>query len=240
MAGKIAHSAQKCNACIFALRATFRYDDKAMGHRERKKEQTRLAIEDAALRLFAERGFAATTISDIAAAADIAPRTFFAYFPSKEDVVFAHFDEYAASLQQRLDARAPDETTFDALRSWTADLIEATDPQEREHDAIRKQLTCDNEGLEAHERHLMSRFEAVIAASVAADLGDEPDGLGPRLVAAAAIAALTSLDSPEPKDRGAPPSDEELAVLDEAFVFLQGGIAALQERRAATSAISGE
>jgi len=211
------------------------------GHRERKKEQTRRAIEDAALRLFAERGFSATTISDIAAAADIAPRTFFAYFPSKEDVVFAHFDAYAASLQQHLDEREPGETTFDALRSWTADLIDATDPEEREHDAIRKQLTCDNEALEAHERHLMSRFETVIAASVAADLGDEPDGLGPRLVAAAAIAALKSLESSEPKDHGAPPSAEEIAVLDEAFAFLQGGIAALQERRGTpSSAISGE
>jgi AcrR family transcriptional regulator len=204
-----------------------------MGHRERKKEQTRRAIEDAALRLFAERGFSATTISDIAAAADIAPRTFFAYFPSKEDVVFAHFDDYTASLQQRLDERAPDETTFDALRSWIGDLIDATDPDEAERGAIRKQLTCDNEGLEAHERHLMSRFEALIAASVARDLGAEPDDLGPRLVAAAAIAALTSLEPPEPKDHAAPPSPEELAVLDEAFAFLQGGIAALQERRGA-------
>jgi AcrR family transcriptional regulator len=212
-----------------------------MGHRERKKEQTRRAIENAALRLFSERGFSATTISDIAAAADIAPRTFFAYFPSKEDVVFGHFDEYAASLQQRLDVRDPDETTFDALRAWIGDLIDA-DPEEAERGAIRKQLTCDNESLEAHQRHLMSRFEALIATSVAEDLGDEPTDLGPRLVAAAAIAALTSLEPPEPKDHAAPPSAEELAVLDEAFAFLQGGIAALQERRGAptSSAISGE
>jgi len=206
-----------------------------MGHRERKKEQTRRTIEDAALRLFAERGFSATTISDIAAAADIAPRTFFAYFPSKEDVVFAHFDEYAASLQRRLDEREPGETTFDALRAWTADLIEATSPEEREQEAVRKRLTCDNEGLEAHERHLMSRFEAIIAASVAEDLGDEPDDLRPRLVAAAALAALTSIDASGPKDHTAPPSPEELAVLDEAFAFLQGGIAALQERRGAAT-----
>jgi AcrR family transcriptional regulator len=207
-----------------------------MGHRERKKEQTRRTIEDAALRLFAERGFSATTISDIAAEADIAPRTFFAYFPSKEDVVFANFDEFAASLQHRLDERGADETTFDVLRAWIGELIDAEDGAEAERGAIRKRLICDNEGLEAHQRHLMSRFEAVIAASVAQDLGDGPDGLGPRLVAAAAIAALMALEPPVHKEPGAPPTPEDLAVLDDAFAFLQGGIAALQERRGATTA----
>src|SRR5215218_750625 len=199
-----------------------------MGHRERKKEQTRRAIADAAMRLFAERGFAATTIADIAAAADIAPRTFFAYFPSKEDVVFSDFDTYTSSLQQRLDEREPSETTFDALRSWIGDIIDNEDAAEEERDSTRKQLMCENEGLEAHERHLMARFEAIIAASVAEDLGDEPDGLGPRLVAAAAIAALKSLEGPEDANAGAAAH----AVVDEAFAFLQGGIAALQERRA--------
>jgi AcrR family transcriptional regulator len=210
-----------CNNC---------YDAAAMGHRERKKEQTHRAIADAAMRLFAERGFAATTISDIAEAADVAPRTFFAYFPSKEDVVFADFDDYTSSLQQRLDERGPGETTFDALRSWIGDLIDTEDPAEDERDSIRKQLTCEHEGLEAHERQLMSRFEAIIAASVAEDLGDAPDDLGPRLVAAAAIAALKSLET-----TGRKSGADAHAVVDEAFAFLHGGIAALQARRGAAA-----
>lgn len=95
------------------------------GLRERKKQQTREAIVRSAMELFAERGFDATTIADIAAAADIAPRTFFGYFPSKEAVVFHDFDDLFEDFSARLRDRAPGETAFAALRAWIVDLIPA-------------------------------------------------------------------------------------------------------------------
>jgi AcrR family transcriptional regulator len=199
-----------------------------MGLRERKKEQTRRAIEDAAFRLFAERGFQATTVADIAEAADVAPRTFFAYFPSKEDVLFADFDETSEALAARLRDRLPGETTFDALRAWITGLLPDLEADEN-REALRHRLCSEYESIAAHERHLMARFEAIIAESVAADLGDAPSDLRPRMIAAAAIAALMAMRPDDPGAEELPPQ-EKLQRLDEALEFLRGGVVAVSAR----------
>jgi AcrR family transcriptional regulator len=119
-----------------------------MGLRERKKLQTRRAIASAALRLFDERGFEETTISDIAAAADVSPRTFFGYFPSKDDVVFAEMDERLADIRARLAERPSGETPLATFRR-VAEALLAAISAEGEDGAIQVALIRDRPSLQA-------------------------------------------------------------------------------------------
>jgi AcrR family transcriptional regulator len=199
-----------------------------MGLRERKRERTRQALADAALDLFLERGYDATTIADIAERADVSPRTFFAHHPSKEHVVFCADDRLLEELGEHLAARPAGEGTLDALRRWIVALIDdeheakPTGPRE----LARRRLIDETPALAAHGAQMRARFEQVLRTAVATDLGEPPDALRPRLVAAAALAALESVQPPT----GGPEDTEEaaLARVDEALDFLRGGLAALQ------------
>jgi AcrR family transcriptional regulator len=199
-----------------------------IGLRERKKQRTRESIVDAALRLFQERGFDQTTIADIAEAADIAPRTFFGYFPSKEDVVFADFPVIVDGLETRLVERSAEETAIDAIRAWIGTLIDeqgVVDERER----CRKRLIGESEALAAHQRALMGRVDELLAVHIARDLGDRADDVRPRMIASAVIGALRALDVKDGHESGAPPTREEsLAMVDEALTFLRGGMEALR------------
>jgi AcrR family transcriptional regulator len=202
------------------------------GLRERKKQRTREQIIEAAMGLFAERGYHATTIADIATAADVAPRTFFSYFPSKEAVVFHNVDRDLDGLASALRDRLPDETAFDALRRWIDGMYDSWMAEEDDA-ALRKRLCREDEGLTNFQGGVMARIHELLLEAIAKDLDESPDSLRPRLVAAAAVAALTSLESTfeeQPGQDVARDKDEALAVLDDAMLFLQGGIGALQDQ----------
>jgi AcrR family transcriptional regulator len=203
----------------------------AEGLRERKKQRTREQIVEAAMRLFAERGYHATTIADIAEAADVAPRTFFSYFPSKEAVVFHQVDRDLDSLASALRDRLPGETAFDALRRWIDMMFDQWEGEEDEA-LLRKRLCREDEGLANFQGGVMARMHELLLGAVAADLDEPPDALRPRLVAAAAVAALTSLEGSVGENAEQPVDKAEaLAVLDDAMLFLRGGLDALSAGR---------
>jgi AcrR family transcriptional regulator len=195
------------------------------GLRERKKQRTREAIVEAALELFAERGFDGTTIAEIADAADIAPRTFFAYFPSKDDVVFHDFENKHALVASWLRDREPGTNTFDALRAGIAGAIGEIDAAGLREKRLRKRLVRENESLAAHSRHLMGKFGELLAEAVAEDLGDAPGDLRPRLVAAATAATIGVIDD-MPDDE----VEHSVETMDSLLAFLRGGLAALQDQ----------
>jgi len=92
------------------------------GLRQQHLERTRRALAAAALGLFAERGFAATTVDDIAARAGVSPRTFFRYFPSKEAVLYHDATELVHRVEALLAVRPASAPPLRNLLDVLADL----------------------------------------------------------------------------------------------------------------------
>jgi AcrR family transcriptional regulator len=193
--------------------------------RERKKQQTRELIVETALELFSERGYQATTVADIAASADVSERTVFAYFPTKEDILFADHLALQDGLADALAERARDASVLDVLREFVVENVSRFDTQAR----IRWQIVRNDEVLLAHQRARQASFGEVIAKAIADELGERVDDLRPQLVTAAVIAAFTATYEHRYRARSQSASRAQaVAVIDEAITFLRGGLAAIR------------
>ena len=95
------------------------------GLRERKRRAARETIAAAARRLFAERGFDAVTVSQVAAAAEVSEKTVFNYFPTKEDLAFAGREEGVARLVTDITERPSGTSVLDVFRALTATVLDA-------------------------------------------------------------------------------------------------------------------
>lgn len=197
-----------------------------LGLRERKKAQTRETIARAALRLFAERGYDETTLAEIAEAADVAPRTIFAYFESKEDILLCEEGSFLDDLKRRLDERPAGTTTVDAIREFLSRIEHADEAAK-----LRKKIILASPALQMKMRGRHAQLEPMLAESIAKDLGSEPGDIRPLLIAASMTAAFTSVRDRvlEAESGGEPVSHEQgMAILDEVLEFLRGGLEALQ------------
>ena len=154
----------------------------ATGLRERKKVRTRRQIELATFTLVAKQGWSATTIADIAEAAEVAPRTISAYFPTKLDIVFSTTSERASLLAECLDD--PAVSIVDGMKSWLARAVEYHDHDWEELRWLA--IKADTELL-AHDRLGFVEHANLVAEAAGRRTGQPADALGPRMIGACAM-----------------------------------------------------
>jgi AcrR family transcriptional regulator len=158
--------------------------------RARKKERTRVAIEDAALELFAEHGYEETTVEQIAARAEISKATFFRYFGAKGDVIFGPPDDRHRALQEAIVERPASEDAVTAVRSaMRQQWLPTVDPQRTMRQARAAKTSPVLQGLSLD---LALRWQADVSQGLARRRGITAPDRRCRLVAAMAFAVLSN------------------------------------------------
>jgi AcrR family transcriptional regulator len=198
----------------------------ASGLRERKKARTREAIIDAALDLFGRKGFEATTIEDIAAAADVSPRTFFRYFDSKVDLVMAHNEAHGDKIGPLIAARPATEGPLEALRQVVQQML-----LERlaEPSVVREfQVMMSSPTLRKMAREHFYEEEAELISAFAARLGTGDDDLTANVMASAAAATIWTVV--ERWLAGGKEVERLPSMIDEAFALLEAGFSGTRSR----------
>lgn len=184
------------------------------GVRERTRVAIRTELADAAVRLFSEHGFAETTAREIATAVGVSERTFFRYFPSKEDVVLGVLDELGVQLATRLATRPADEAPLIALRR-SFDVMTETLVEDPEWSSAMLRLTHDVPCLRARQVEKHDQWATQLANVLADRMGvDAAADLRPALYAATALSALDVAVCHWDAIARAQPLDE---LLDQAF-----------------------
>jgi AcrR family transcriptional regulator len=158
------------------------------GLRERKKQKTRWAIQEHALRLIAQQGYDATTVDQIAAAAEISPSTFFRYFPTKEDLIIQ--DQYDDLLADALMAAPPELSTLGAIRAAAREAFSAMPAEEEARLRERTELVYSVPALRARSFENVLGTLGRLREAIAARTGRSADELEVRALAGAVVGAM--------------------------------------------------
>ncbi len=153
--------------------------------RERKKALTRSTIQMEALRLFQEKGYEATTIGEIAAAAGVSSMTFFRYFPTKEDVVL--WDEYDELFAAQTGAWRPDESEISRVQNAIKAGLALVYAANREELLLRTRLILQTPALRARMWEQQAATEQLIAHGLS---GRHEHSMRTRVIAAACLGAM--------------------------------------------------
>jgi AcrR family transcriptional regulator len=160
-----------------------------IGLRERKKQRTRQALIDAAMRLYRERGFDGVTVADIARDADVAPRTFFGYFETKEDVFLGRGDDRVQRVIQAIQERDRGEPILGAARR---ELLRdrAASHKARFESGPDLSTLLRHPAIRGRLRERWNRWEDLLADAIAKAVSARSDDPEPRVVAAAITGAI--------------------------------------------------
>jgi AcrR family transcriptional regulator len=191
----------------------------ALGLRERKKADTRVAISRAALELAIERGPDAITVDDIAAAADVSPRTVFNYFATKEEAILGFDPSRKLEVGRSVLERPARELPLTALRAAFVDIATGV-PEVAEISRARVELVRQHPQLHPGYVAGYAALEDALVDAIVQRTGVDPErSLYPRLVVSTALAAFRVA-----LDRAGPGKQALIAAIDDAFEALAGGL----------------
>ena len=153
------------------------------GLRARKKRAAREAIAATASRLFAERGFDAVTVAEVAAAADVSEKTVFNYFPTKEDLAFAGREQGLIQLVTAIRERAPGTPVIDVFRALTSTVIDVLVARGDEELLTAAKIIRHSPRLQERLTAGWESGAAVVTTAIAETSGAAEDDLVPGIVA---------------------------------------------------------
>ena len=189
-----------------------------LGRRERKKLRTRALIQREALRLFLEKGFEATTIEEIAEAADIAPSTFFNYFPTKEDVVLQ--DDLDPVLLEAIHVEPAGLGPIAVLRNAIHHVFSQLTPEQNAIFRRRLALMASNPTLRAAFLNQSANQLDEIVAVVAGRAGRSSADFAVHNLAGALLGVMMATFLAAVKD----PDVDVLGLADQALAHLEAGL----------------
>ena len=189
-----------------------------MGLRERKKARTRAEIQRQALRLFRKRGYEATTVAKIAAAAEVSESTFFRYFPTKEDVVI--WDALDPLIFEAFREQPPDLGPIQALRESIRDVLGRASAAEKADLRERLELLLSVPPLRAMLLDGLRGPMRLLAEAAAERTGRSPDDPAVRALAGAVTGVGLSAMFAAADDPGA----DVASLIDEGMANLEAGL----------------
>ena len=197
--------------------------DRPDGLRERKKARTRASIREHALRLFREQGYQATTVEQIAAAAEVSPSTFFRYFPTKEDVVLQ--DDMDTRMIEALEQQPPGLSPLGAVRAATQQMFASYTAADLAVLRETTGLTMTVPEVRARALDEFARTIGVIAEAVANRAGRPADDLAVRTIAGAIVGVIMSITAPwEGWSDGRQTIEDMFGRIDRGLALLEAGL----------------